>query len=204
MKNYFFIMSRREIINKQFYFRDPAIVAMELLGKLLIRKINSIELGGMIVETEAYYGVYDPASRAYKGKINKISKVMYEEGGTTLIYMVHGNWLFNVITGPEGTPSGVLIRAIEPIIGIKYMIKNRGINDIKNLTNGPGKLCRALNIDKSLNGCKVYDKDSPIIICKYVTIDKTKIMRSHRIGVKEDLPIPLRFYIKGNKYVSKY
>lgn len=192
-----------KIVPKEFYIRDPAIVAKELLGKLLIRIVNSKMMGGMIVETEAYYGVDDPASRAFKGRKGKISSIMYEEGGVTLIYMVHGNWLFNIITGSIGYPSGVLIRAIEPLLGIKYMMKNRGINDVNQLTNGPGKLCKALNIDGTLNRVKVYDLKSPIRVYMYKDVDEKDIGKSHRIGVREDLPEPLRFFIKNNRYVSR-
>jgi len=194
---------RWQIITQNFYNRDPSIVARELLGKLLIRVMNSKMLGGMIVETEAYYGVNDPASRAYKGRKGKISSIMYEEGGVALIYMVHGNWLFNIITGPKGHPSGVLIRAIEPLIGIKYMLENRGIKDINQLTNGPGKLCKALNITGTLNRVKVYSEDSPIRVYMYKDISDEYIGRSHRIGVREDLPEPLRFFIKNNRFVSR-
>ncbi len=191
------------VLSKDFYLRDPAVVASELLGKMLIRILDSELVGGMIVETEAYYGVDDPASKAYQGKLTKISRVMYKEGGITLIYMVHGNWLFNIVTGPKDVPSGVLIRAIEPKIGIKLMLRNRNVNDLRELTSGPGKLSQALKIDKSLNMLPVYDPNSPIRIHAYKNIPSNMIERSGRIGVREDLSIPLRFYIKDNRYISK-
>lgn len=191
------------LIPKKFYLRDPSLVAIDLLGKFLVRYINNKPVGGMIVETEAYYGINDPASKAYCGRQTKISRMMYEEGGTTLIYMVHGNWLFNIITGKRDEPSGVLIRAVEPLIGLNYMTKNRKKDNVINLTNGPGKLCKALNIDKSLNGLKVYMPNSPVQIYYYIDIPRENIVAAHRIGVKRDLPIPLRFYIRNNLYVSK-
>ena len=183
------------MLPKKFYNRDPAIVAEELLGKVIVKRNETI-LKGRIVETEAYYGLSDPASRARKG-----AKIMWSSAGITFIYMVHGNWLFNIITMPKGEPSGVLIRAVEPLEGIEIMKKNRGTEDIRNLTSGPGKFTKAFGIDKSYNGIKVYRRDSPIIIKNGQA--GGDIVRSHRIGVKHDLPTPLRFYIKGNRFVSK-
>jgi DNA-3-methyladenine glycosylase len=157
----------------------------------------------MIVETEAYYGIDDPASRAYKGRVTKISRIMYEGPGTVLVYMVHANWLFNVITEPPGVPSGVLVRALEPTIGIELMKKNRGVKDIHKLCNGPGKLTKALSIDKSLNGYKVYDPHSPVMIFNYREYSESEIISSKRVGVTRDLEIPLRFYVRNSKFVSK-
>ena len=191
-----------EIIRKKFYERDPAIVAKELLGKLLVRKIGKLRLSGMIVETEAYYGQEDPASRAYKGK-NKISELMFEDPGKALIYMVHANWLLNITCLPKGIPGAVLIRAVEPIEGIEIMLKNRRVKKIEDLTNGPGKLTKALMIDKSLHGVSVYKETSALKVYYFRNIDEKDIGRSFRIGVSKDLNIPLRFYIKSNKFVSK-
>lgn len=183
------------ILSKAFYNREPDVVARQLLGSIIVKK-NGHTLKGMVVETEAYYGLSDPASRARKG-----AKIMWMAAGITFIYMVHGNWLFNVITLPKGEPSGVLIRAVEPIYGIEIMKKNRKVENIKNLTSGPGKFTKAFDIDKRYNNIKIYSRKSPIFIEKGNF--GGEIVESHRIGVKEDLPIPLRFYIKGNKFVSK-
>ncbi|MCD6331448.1 MAG: DNA-3-methyladenine glycosylase [Thermoplasmata archaeon] len=180
---------------KKFYNRDAAEVARNLLGCLVVKKSEG--LVAKIVETEAYYGLSDPASRARKG-----AKIMWGEPGRAFIYMVHGNWLFNIITMPKGEASGILIRAVEPIKGIEIMEKRRKVKSLYALTSGPGKFTKAFGIDKSYNGIKVYRKDSPIYIEKGKD-DNIEIVESHRIGVKEDLPIPLRFYIKGNKFVSR-
>ncbi len=183
------------MLPKKFYNRDPAIVAEELLGKIIVKRDNGI-LKGRIVETEAYYGLSDPASRARRG-----AKIMWGTAGITFIYMVHGNWLFNIITMPKGEPSGVLIRAVEPLEGLEIMKRNRGVDDIRNLTSGPGKFTKAFGIDKRYNGIKVYRRDSPIMIKDGKM--EGDVVRSYRIGVKHDLPIPLRFYIKGNRFVSR-
>lgn len=177
------------LLSKKFYQRDPAIVAKEILGNYLVRKIGKRKLVGKIVETEAYYGMRDPASRAYKGEITKISKWMWAEAGTILVYMVHANWLFNIITGKKGNPQAVLIRAVEPA--------NFSTN-----TSGPGRMTRAMKINGNYCGSNVYSKNSEIKIVEGKN-EKFKTGRSHRIGVSKDMKRKLRFFIKENKFVSK-
>lgn len=186
------------MLPKKFYNRDASVVAMEILGCIIVKKNEEI-LKGKIVETEAYYGLGDPASRA---KNEKIGKIMEGGAGISFIYMVHGNWLFNITTMPEGKASGILIRAVEPLKGIEKMKERRGKDNIRDLTSGPGKFTQAFGIDNSYNGMKIYRKDSPIYI-ENKREENFEIVKSYRIGVKEDLPFPLRFYIKGNKFVSK-
>jgi len=188
------------ILPKSFYERDPAVVARELLGNILVVKDNEM-LKGRIVETEAYYGLSDPASRAFKGK-TKLSRWMWEDAGSTFVYMVHGYWLFNIITERKGKPSGVLIRAVEPLEGLEHMMKRRKTDNVKNLTSGPGKLTISFNISGNDNGLKVYNKNSRILVeeCN----DKNfRIGTSGRIGVREDLQEHLRFFVEGNKFVSR-
>jgi DNA-3-methyladenine glycosylase len=183
---------------KKFYARNPAVVAREILGNILCKKDHS-PLEGRIVETEAYYGLADPASRAFKGKKN-FNKWMWDEAGALFIYMVHGNWLLNIITEKRGIPSGILIRAVEPLTGIDTMQERRQ-TDIRNLTSGPGKLTQAFGITKKHNGVRVYDPSSDIFITK--DEKQAVIKTSARIGVKEDLPYPLRFFIENNQFVSR-
>jgi len=188
------------ILPKSFYERDPAVVARELLGNILVVSDNEL-LKGRIVETEAYYGLSDPASRASKGK-TKLSRWMWEDAGSTFVYMVHSYWLFNIITERKGKPSGVLIRAVEPLEGLEYMMKRRRTDNVKNLTSGPGKLTISFNISGKDNGLRVYDSNSRIFIEK--CNDKNfRIGTSGRIGVKEDLQEHLRFFVEGNKFVSR-
>jgi DNA-3-methyladenine glycosylase len=189
------------VLPKEFYERDPAEVARELLGKTLVRRLDNVSLKGMIVETEAYYGQDDPASRAYKGR-KKFNELMFKDVGRTFIYMVHGNLLLNIVAHPRGEVGAVLIRALEPLEGVEIMMKNRGIRNIYSLTNGPGKLTKALAITRDLNGMDVTDRMSKIQIIE--TIDyRFEIQDSYRIGINKDLPIKLRFFIKGNKFVSR-
>jgi len=182
---------KRKLLSRDFYARDSREVSKELLGKLLMRKLGDKAIVGRIVETEAYYGERDPASRAYKGKRTRISKWMWMEPGTLFIYMVHANWLLNIVTGKIEEPSAVLIRALEPIPP----------SDEK-LATGPGKLTRYLKVDSSFNGLKVYDPSSPLLIYDdFFNIGE--INTSHRVGVPRDLVVHMRFYVKDSKYVSR-
>ncbi|MEM1508186.1 MAG: DNA-3-methyladenine glycosylase [Candidatus Bathyarchaeia archaeon] len=185
---------------KSFYERDPATVARELLGKVLVRRLNGQILSGRNVETEAYYGEEDPASKAYKGR-KAFNELMFSDAGKTFIYMVHGSWLLNIVAHPEDGVGAVLIRAIEPLQGIEIMKKNRRVSDIHALTSGPGRLTKAMGITKEQNGLDVTRAENEIAI--FEAVEKFEICTSHRIGVKRDLPQELRFYIKGNKFVSK-
>lgn len=190
------------ILSRRFYERDPSLVAKSLLGKVLVRKIDSRVLSGKIVETEAYYGEEDPASRAYYGRPKFCIKLMHEKSGLTLIYMVHNNWLLNFVAHEKDKTGAVLIRAIEPLQGIEIMRINRRVNNLYHLTNGPGKLTKALVITKELNGIDVTDEKSELIVGEEKK-EKFKVSSSHRIGVRKDLPQELRFFIKENKFVSK-
>jgi DNA-3-methyladenine glycosylase len=187
------------VLQRYFYSRNTNIVAKELLGKILVRKHDEVLMGGAIVETEAYFGRDDPASRAYNGK-KQYNQVMFEEPGHLFIYNVHKYWMLNIIAHFNSV-GGVLIRAIEPKIGVDVMRQNRPVKKLRNLTNGPGKLTLALNVDKRLNGANVTTLSNPVYI-----LDNEydfKICKSQRIGVTRDLPEHYRYYIKGNKYLSK-
>jgi len=172
-------------LGKNFFARNAEIVAKELLGKIIIRKIGEKILKARIVETEAYFGPEDPASRArQKGDLRD---TMLMDPGTILVYGVHNNWLVNFVTNKKGKAEAVLIRALEPL------------NFTAN-TKGPGLLTRALKINKKIHkenicnneGCWIEDSK-----------EKYKIGKSFRIGVKKDLSKKFRFYINNNIYVSR-
>jgi len=190
------------LIERNFYEQDPALVARELLGKILVRELNSEILSGKIVETEAYYGENDPASKAYRGR-KTFNELMFMDVGKAFIYMVHGNWLLNIVAHVKGGVGAVLLRAIEPLEGIETMQKNRNAEDMFDLTSRPGKLTKALAITKELNGVDVTKKNSQILVVEGRS-ESFQICSSHRIGVKADLPQKLRFFIKGNMFVSKF
>ncbi|MEM5829659.1 MAG: DNA-3-methyladenine glycosylase [Candidatus Aenigmatarchaeota archaeon] len=190
------------LLKKKFFERNTEKVAKELLGKILVRKFGNKILSGRIVEVEAYFGEKDPASRAYLGRPKYCVKLMKDEPGKILVYNVHNNWLLNVVAHERGKTGAVLIRAVEPIEGVEEMKKNRKTRDVFDLTKGPGKLSKALVIDKSLNGIDSTRKESPINFLD-VGGKKFEITCSHRVGVTKDLAKPLRFFIKNNKFVSR-
>lgn len=172
-------------LNKEFFSRNPEIVARELLGKILVRRIDGKELRGKIIETEAYFDENDPASRARQN--GDLRETMKMNGGTILVYGVHNNWLINFVTGCEGKAEAVLIRAVEPL-------------NFKEKGNGPGLLTKALKIDKKFHKQNIFDNKELRIEDGDVDFE---IIESFRIGVKKDLEKPLRFYIKGNNFISK-
>ena len=170
------------ILPKEFYQRDTVIVAKDLLGKKLVRKIGNYEMSGIIIETEAYRHKDDPASHAFR-KITDRNKVMFGEVGIAYVYFTYGmHYCFNVVAKKSKIPAGaVLIRGINPEKGIKKMEKNRNIKNLKNLTNGPAKLTQALEITKDQHGVdltkksKIYNEDGLYV---------KKIKKSTRVGIK--------------------
>lgn len=189
---------------QSFYQRDTLIVAKQLLGKLLVRKIKSSVLSGMIVEVEAYIGAHDPASHSYQ-RITPRNQIMYEEGGHAYVYFIYGSsFCVNAVAGKKGEGNGVLIRALEPVEGIEQMIKNRNMEESINLTNGPGKLCEALEIDKKFYGTELFNKNSTLIICDYKKFKDSEISISKRIGLKVGMEFDYRFFAKDNKFVSRH
>lgn len=172
-------------INKNFFSRNAKIVAMELLGKVLIRKKGNRILRSKIVETEAYFGKEDPASRARQN--GDLRKTMEMGSGTILIYGVHNNWMLNFVTRSEGKAEAVLIRALEPL-------------NFKLNCSGPGLLTRALILNKNFHKKDILNLENFWIDDNRESFD---VVESFRIGVKKDLPTKLRFYIKENNYVSK-
>ena len=178
----------KERLNKNFFSRDTKILAEELLGKILVRKINGKTLRAKIVETEAYFDEKDPASWARFGKKN-YNNVMWGFPGIILIKNVHKYKMFNIVSGRENKAEAVLIRALEPL-------------NFKARLSGPGLLTESLFIDKRFHGKNVFSlKD--LFIEEDKDLNKFEINESFRIGVTKDLPEKLRFYIKGNKHVSR-
>ncbi|MBA7465585.1 DNA-3-methyladenine glycosylase [archaeon] len=190
-----------EPLERSFYRRDTATVAQGLLGKTIVRRLGHQVLTGRIVETEAYYGDKDPASRAYRGRKNYNSP-MFDEPGRLFIYMVHSWWLLNIAAHEPGEVGAVLVRALEPIDGVPVMEDNRGVTDLYNLTSGPGKLTKALDVTKDLHGLDVTEGSAELKIVDGGP-EEFQTATSHRIGVTRDLPRELRYYIRGNRFVSR-
>jgi len=191
-------------LSRKFYLRDTITVSKELLGKIIIRKTGNKTLTAKIVETEAYIGEHDPASHSYM-KITERNKIMYDIGGKIYVYFIYGKYFcFNIVSERKGIGNATLIRAVEPLSGIEEMKKLRsGINSDVELTNGPSKLCIALDIDKSLNGEEVTN-EAKIYISKPVKKEKFEIITSKRIGLNIGKDFQYRFFIKNNLYVTKH
>ena len=171
-----------KILPKKFYMNDTKQVAKDLLGKQLIRKIGNQVLSGIITETEAYKGKNDPASHAARKKTER-NKIMFGEVGHAYIYFTYGmHYCFNVVAKKENDVAGaVLIRAIQPQQGIKYMVKYRKTDVISNLANGPGKLTQAMQITLKQYNLDLTKRSSLFIIDGK---QPTKIIAKSRIGIK--------------------
>lgn len=186
-------------IGPEFFNRPTLTVAQELLGTILVRKIDKSVLAGRIVETEAYIGEDDPASHAYEGPTPR-NRIMYGPPGFAYIYFIYGNHhCLNFVTEPDGYPAAVLIRALHPLSGVEIMRKNRGLVNLINLTNGPGKLCAALDIDKSLNGTSLYSDELHLVRGDYHWFE---ISNGPRVGVSQGKNRRWRLFLKDDPYVS--
>jgi DNA-3-methyladenine glycosylase len=190
-------------LNEEFFKRSPEIVAKELLGKIIARKIKDKVLRGKIVETEAYLQ-NDPASHSFNG-MTKRNEAMFGNPGNAYIYFTYGmHHCLNVVTMPKGIGEAVLIRALEPIDGIQLMKKRRGTLDIKELCSGPAKLVQAMDIHPSFNRQPLTS--GSITICQKPAYRKEKLViaQSTRIGITKGANLPLRFYLKDNGFVSQH
>lgn len=181
---------------------DVVYLAKQLLGKSLKTNIDGVLTGGIITETEAYAGITDRASHAYGGRRTSRTEVMFHKGGLSYVYLCYGvHFLFNVVTGEEGIPHAVLIRAISPIIGIDEILKRRKKSKLKkDVTDGPGKLTKALGISLKQNGSNL-EGDTVWIEESGLEITETDILISKRIGVDyagEDANLPYRFQLAPN------
>ncbi|MFX1417640.1 MAG: DNA-3-methyladenine glycosylase [Promethearchaeota archaeon] len=198
-------MTEYKRIERIFFSKDTTIVAKELLGNYLVRETSKGKMIGKITEVEAYLGPNDKASHSYNYKKTDRTKTMYMKPGTLYIYLIYGlYYCLNVITEQEGIPCAVLIRKLFPIDGIELMIENRNIRigkNYKNLTDGPGKLCMALDITKDkFNSKDSCSTDSKLYFAQVEGNNKKEIIVSKRIGIdyaEEDKDQLLRFALKN-------
>jgi DNA-3-methyladenine glycosylase len=182
-------------------------VARNLLGKYLFTCINGITTGGYIVETEAYNGIIDKASHAYGNRQTPRTQTMFAKGGVAYVYLCYGiHEMLNVVTSVEGQPHAVLIRAVNPTIGIDEMLYRRNMAVVKpNITAGPGSVGKALGISRKLNGIS-FQSDELWIEDQGLSFADDEVAAVPRVGVAyaaEDALLPYRYYVKGNVYVSK-
>lgn len=200
-------------LSRDFYLQDTLTVAKKLLGKNLVHITNGIPRIGKIVETEAYIGAVDKACHAYNYKHTPRTEVIFGIGGTSYVYLIYGMYYcMNVVAEDINEPCAVLIRALEPVSGIDEMVKDRytlpldslSKRQVTNISNGPGKLCIAMNIKKDQNKQDLLSDN--FFICTNEDILDDNIIVSPRINIdyaEEAKDFPWRFYIKDNKYISK-
>jgi DNA-3-methyladenine glycosylase len=178
---------------------DTVLLARFLIGKMLMRTLGEGVAGGRIVETEAY-DIGDPAGHAYRGMTPR-NRALFLEHGHAYVYIAYGiSFMLNVSSEPPGVGAGVLIRAIEPIDGISIMERNRGTERVRDLARGPGRLCSALEIDRRLDGIDLCQAGPLWIGTDGRAPDE--IGQGKRIGITRAADSPLRFYVRGNQFVS--
>ncbi|MBP8676694.1 MAG: DNA-3-methyladenine glycosylase [Methanoculleus sp.] len=184
---------------RSFYERDTVAVARDLLGCLLIHQEKAGTAAGRIVEVEAYLRD-DPAAHSYRGMTER-NRAMFGPAGHAYVYRIYGlHTCVNVVTGAEGRGEAVLIRALEPVAGIGLMQARRGRDDLISLANGPGKLTEALGITIDLDGASL--SCGPLWIDPPTT-PVEEIVQTTRVGITKAADLPLRFYLKGSRYLSR-
>src|SRR5688572_30381558 len=193
---------REQVLGREFYAREPGVVARELVGKILLRETSAGLCGGRIVEVEAYLSIRDPACHASRGMTRR-NATMFGPAGRAYVYMIHSRWCLNAVTEPEGVPSAILIRAIEPLDGLDLMHQRRRTNIVRDLARGPARLCEALAIDRTYDGWdltagqELWIAEDPEANGKPL-----RVARSGRIGISSAQRRLLRFYLMDNRFVS--
>jgi len=192
---------------RSFFAPSAKVVAPRLLGHWLIRRLPGGFCGGPIVETEAYL-VNDPAAHGYRGETAR-NRVMFGPPGRAYVYFIYGvHYCVNAVCQPAGRAEAVLIRAIEAEFGEETMRQNRHVARSVQLTNGPGKLCAALAIDRSLDGADLCDASSPLFIARNPRAPAWRrrcgpLALGVRLGLTRAADWPLRFYLLGSPFVSR-
>lgn len=191
------------------YYLDTDVVKLsrDLIGKYLFSQLDGVVTGGYIVETEAYNGVIDKASHAYGNRLTPRTQTMFMQGGVAYMYLCYGiHEMLNIVTSVEGQPHAILIRAINPTTGLDIMQYRRNMAVIKpTITMGPGSVAKALGISRKINGISLQS-DTLWIEDQGLNFTDDEVAAVPRVGVDyagDDALLPYRFYVKGNKYVSK-
>jgi len=190
------------VLPQSFYDRETEVVARELLGTVLECETGDGVASGIIVETEAYLGEHDLACHAAAGRTAR-TEHLYGPPGISYVYFIYGMyWCFNAVTRAEGEPSAVLVRALEPLDGLPLMRKRRPFikNEVE-LTNGPGKLCKALGITGAMTGKSLQRK--PLVIREGPGLGDEQVEVTARIGITKSADWPLRWIIRDNRFVSR-
>lgn len=197
------------VLPETFYQRPDVVqISREFLGKYLLADIDGEMTGGKIVETEAYAHVGDQACHSHLNRRTTRTEIMYHAGGVAYVYKVYGfHYLFNMITNVQDKPDAVLVRAIEPTVGLEAMQRRRNlIGVVPRLTAGPGMLTQALGINKTHYGLPLTTGETIWIEDRGETVRETDIIASPRVGIDyagEDAALPWRFRIAGSRWTSK-
>ncbi len=195
----------RCLLPEAFYDRDPRVVGPDLLGKVLVRRQRHKILAARIVEVEAYLGADDAAAHASIGRTPR-NAVLFGPPGHAYVYFIYGNhYCLNVSCLPQGTPGGILFRALEPLEGIEDMFKLRGLedsSDLRKLTSGPGRLAAAFGITRERdNGKDLTSAQSDLYIADDASAPP-RVLNTRRIGITKAAEMPLRYIVEGNRFVS--
>jgi DNA-3-methyladenine glycosylase len=195
-----------KVLVRSFYDRDPRMVGPELLGKILVRREGRKFLTGRIVEVEAYLGANDPAAHASIGR-TKRNAVLFGPPGYAYVYFIYGNhYCLNVSCLPDGTPGGILFRALEPLAGMNQMFRQRGIGkdpDLRRLTSGPGRLAAAFGITRERDNGKDLTSSKSDLYIADDNSPRPRVLLTKRIGITKAADMPLRYIIEGNRFVSR-
>lgn len=194
-------------LGRDFFSEDTVSVAKNLVGKELVRETECGILTARITETEAYHGPEDKASHAFGNKLTARTRVMFEAPGSVYVYLIYGMYhCLNFVTGKKGFPAAVLIRSVKPLQGISFMKKfrNRKLKNLRDMANGPSKLCMAMNINRDLNGLDSI-MSNEVYIKEGSRSENFEIAAKPRINIdyaKEYALKPWRFFEKGSLFLS--
>lgn len=194
-----------KVLSRSFYLHENvALTAKKLLGKVLITNIQGKRTSGIIVETEAY-SYKERGCHAFNGKMTERNKIMFGKGGFAYVYLCYGvHQLFNVVTNKQNKPEAVLVRALQPLEGTEWMTQRMQTDSLTRITSGPGKLTKALGIDRTLNGKDLIT--SEVCIGEGVKVNNKQIVTATRIDIDyagPDAKLLWRFYIKDNNWISR-
>jgi DNA-3-methyladenine glycosylase len=193
-------------LSRDFFARDTLAVARGLLGQRLVRMLDGKRLAGRVVEVEAYVGEEDQASHASCGRTRR-NAPMYGPPGHAYVYFIYGmHHCLNFVTGREGYPAAVLIRALEPLEGIEEMRARRGDRPDVQLTSGPARLCQALEIDRRFDGADLCAPDALLFLEEDAPIPDRAVVTGPRVGVRGDevaVSVPWRLYVRDNPHASR-
>jgi DNA-3-methyladenine glycosylase len=201
-------MSKNNFLPREFYDRPALTVARELLGKYLVRLEDGQRLAGIILETEAYCGEEDLGCHCKAGRTAR-TQVMYGPPGHAYVYFTYGkHWMLNFVVEPEGNPAAILIRAIEPLEGMDFISARRGSQPMQKWTDGPAKICQALNIDKRFNGVDLCTDGGVLIVEDAEPVPKSGVKTGPRVGLNS-VPepwksVPWRYRVNSPQRSQRY